>query len=102
MAVGGDCPIHLWAMHPAAVMGVVGGVAIGVVVQGGQLISHIDQGNTTESGDDGVAQQNALHCQINARRIALGNRFLQPRQRGKAAGNAFVAGCRIFLKQHPA
>ena len=93
----GRLPIHLRAVDPAAVMGVVGIVAIAVVVQHRQLVPHIDQRDAAKAGDQGVAHQNPLDRHVG---IGRSGRLFQTCQRGKAAGNPFVARGLVHLKQH--
>ena len=76
-------------------------ITIAIVVQHGQFIPHIDQGNPAKSRDQRVAHQNALHSQILGPRLPLALRLFQTRERGKAARNPLVPRGRIGLKQRP-
>ena len=97
MAGLGQRPIHCGAMHPAAIMRVVGAVEIAVVVQHRQLIPHINQGDTAKRRDQRMAHQDALHRRLG---LILVAGLFQAGERGKAAGNPLVAGRLVDLKQH--
>ena len=83
MAIMRQMPVHPWPVNPAAVMGVGRVVAVAVIVQRGQFVTHIDQRYAAKPGNQRVAQQDALHRQIGGIAVALGLRLLQPGQRGE-------------------
>ena len=70
-------------------------VAVAVIVQQAKFIAHINQRDATKSRNQGVAHQDALHRHVAV--MVVGR--LKPRERGKAAGNPFVARGFVDLKR---
>ena len=94
----GLSPIHAGTMHPAAIMFQVFVLLIGMIVQQPDLVSHVEERNAAEAGDQRVSHENAMDGIVDRRGIVVFKCRFETAERGAGAVGSLVAGAGVRLE----